>query len=69
MIVLQFGSVCDGVLMFFCSSGALAEYIVGSFGVGSVLVLALLGFGPIEGAFESAGSGEGWLFVNHQLGL
>ena len=29
---LQFGS-CDGVVMFFCSSGSGAESIVGSFGL------------------------------------
>ena len=38
LIVLQFVS-CDGVVMFFCSSGAVAESIVGSFGAGAVLTL------------------------------
>ena len=57
------------VFLCFCSSGVLAEYIVGSCKVGAVLVLPVLGLGPIKGAFESAGSGEGWLFVNHELCL
>ena len=46
------------VFLCFCSSRVLAEYIVGSCEVGAVLVLPVLGLGPIKGAFESAGSVE-----------
>ena len=44
LIVLQFVS-CDGVVMFFCSSGAGAESVMGSFGAWVAVTLCGLVFG------------------------